>query len=111
MSALGVVLAVNVSVPLPCAEQYTPLLFHVFMLAGTGVTITLFEDVTPVTDFVQVVVAFQFATVMLTVVDVIALCTAMFPEPRSEVLFIVLMFVPLTKASCLPKSFDVDRYL
>ena len=72
------------------------------MDVGAGVTIILLLAVTPLTDLVQVVVADQFATDMVTVTADITLCTAMSPLPKSDVELIVLMFVPLTNASCLP---------
>lgn len=49
MDAVGVVPAVNVSVPLPCAEQYIWLDAASVNDAGAGDTITMFPDVTPVT--------------------------------------------------------------
>ena len=67
IDALGVDEQVNVSVPLPCAEQYTPLLCQSAMDAGAGVTTTLLDAVTLLTDLVQVVVADQSATEMVTV--------------------------------------------
>ena len=67
MDAVGVDLHVNVNVPLPCAEQYTPLLCQSEIDAGAGVTITLLLAVTPVTDLLHDVVADQSATEMVTV--------------------------------------------
>ena len=99
MDAVGVDLHVKVNVPLPCAEQYTPLLCQSAMDAGAGDTMTLFDAVTPVTDLLHDVVAFQFATVILTATDDITLWTATLPLPSRLVLFTVLMFVPLTRVS------------
>ena len=103
----GVVEQVNVNVPLPCAEQYTPPLCQSDMDAGAGVTITSLDVVTPDTDLVQVVVADQSATAMVTVVDTLVM-VSMLPLPKIDVLLMVLMFVPLTRAACLAFQFEIS---
>ena len=46
--AVGVFDDVNVNVPAPCAEQYTPAVVYTSKDDGSGDMITLFDAVTPV---------------------------------------------------------------
>jgi hypothetical protein len=45
-ATVGAVVHVNVSVPAPCAEQYTPAAAHAAMDAGAGAIITSLDALT-----------------------------------------------------------------
>ena len=69
MFAVGVFDDVNVSVPEPCAEQYTPAVVYTLKDDGSGEIITVFDAVTPVQLTVpnDVVTVICWVDVLLTV--------------------------------------------